>query len=251
MKRGELMRNGAMLRLLRKNKKFTQAILSEIIGVSRNTIYDWERNAYFPEGENLVRLAKALGVSVAYLIGETDDPTPADQTAGKERPLIKSNVHFEIEEPIPTDQIIVPVLSPEQAACLGKGKLLSEITGENEEKILFSKNDVGTLCEGKMPFAIIIDGSGMERWGIRDGSRVVINPAEEAEDFDIALVCFKGKAALKKLQRMKDASISLISSDGNIITVPAEDMCEPDLFAIWGKAMTYTYKESGKIKHGL
>lgn len=245
------MRAGHEIRQLRKNLRLSQEGLANLIGVSRSAVYDWERNAYSPEGENLVHLAKALGVSVAYLIGETDDPTPADQTAGKERPLIKSNVHFEIEEPIPTDQIIVPVLSPEQAACLGKGKLLSEITGENEEKILFPKNDVGTLCEGKMPFAIIIDGSGMERWGIRDGSRVVINPAEEAEDFDIALVCFKGKAALKKLQRMRDASISLISSDGNIITVPAEDTCEPDLFAIWGKAMTYTYKESGKIKHGL
>jgi len=242
---------GERIRILRKNNKITQEQLAELMGVARPTISSWENNENKPTTENLFMLVSILKTSATYLMGETDDPTPADQSAGKERPLIKSNVHFEIEEPIPTDQIIVPVLSPEQAACLGKGKLLSEITGENEEKILFPKNDVGTLCEGKMPFAIIIDGSGMERWGIRDGSRVVINPAEEAEDFDIALVCFKGKAALKKLQRMRDASISLISSDGNIITVPAEDTCEPDLFAIWGKAMTYTYKESGKIKHGL
>lgn len=246
------MRNGAVLRLLRKNKKFTQAVLSEIIGVSRNTIYDWERNAYFPEGENLVHLAKALGVSVAYLVGETDDPKPADQTAGKERPLIKSNVQFEIEEPIPIDQIIIPVLSAEQAACLGKGKPLSEITDGSEEKILFPKKDVGTLCGGRMPFAIIIDGS-MEKWGIKEGSRVVINPAEEADDFDIALVCYKHKMAVKKLQRMSNGKINLISSDGNIITVPAEDTTLPDIFSILGKAMTYTYtyKESGKIKHGL
>lgn len=245
------MRAGHEIRQLRKNLRLSQEGLANLIGVSRSAVYDWERNAYSPEGENLVYLAKALGVSVAYLIGETDDPTPADQTAGKERPLIKSNVHLEIEEPIPIDQIIVPVLSAEQAACLGKGKPLSEITDGSEEKILFPKKDVGTLCEGRMPFAITIDGSGMERWGIKDGSRVVINPAEEAEDFDIALVCFKGKAALKKLQRMRDGSISLISSDGNIITVPAEDTREQELFAIWGKAMTYTYKESGKIKHGL
>lgn len=242
---------GERIRSLRKNNKITQEQLAESMGVARPTISSWENNENNPTTENLFMLVAILKTSATYLIGETDDPTPADYTAGKERPLIKSNVHFEIEEPIPTDQIIVPVLSPEQAACLGKGKLLSEITGENEEKILFPKKEVGTLCEGKMPFAITIDGSGMERWGIRDGSRVVINPAEEAEDFDIALVCFKGKAALKKLQRMRDASISLISSDGNIITVPAEDTCEPDLFAIWGKAMTYTYKESGKIKHGL
>jgi hypothetical protein len=50
---------------------------------------------------------------------------------------------------------------------------------------------------------------------------------------------------------MRDGSIDLISADGSIITVPADDVCVPDLFAIWGKAMTYTYKESGKVKHGL
>jgi hypothetical protein len=34
-------------------------------------------------------------------------------------------------------------------------------------------------------------------------------------------------------------------------SVIAEDPRMSDLFAIWGKAMTYTYKESGKVKHGL
>ena len=222
------------------------------MGVARPTISSWENNENKPTTENLFMLVSILKTSAAYLMGKTDDPTPADQTAGKERPLIKSNVHFEIEEPIPIDQIIVPVLSAEQAACLGKGKPLSEITDGSEEKILFPKKDVGTLCDSRMPFAIIIDGS-MEKWGIKDGSRVVINPAEEADDFDIALVCYKHKLAVKKLQRMSNGKINLISSDGNIITVPAEDTTLLDIFSVLGKAMTYTYtyKESGKIKHGL
>ena len=245
------MRNGATLRLLRKNKKFTQEGLSSIVGVSRNTIYDWEREAYSPEGENLVNLAKALEVSVAYLIGETDDPTPAGKTAKKEQPVIKSNVHIETEEPISIDQIIIPVLSPEQTACCGNGIPLSEITSGNDEKILVPRKEVGRLCDGKMPFAIIADGESMKKWGIRSGSRVVINPVEDVQDFDIALVCYKDNLVLKKLRRMRDGSIDLISADGSIITVPADDVCVPDLFAIWGKAMTYTYKESGKVKHGL
>lgn len=243
---------GERIRILRKNNDITQEQLAELIGVARPTISSWENNENKPTTENLFILVSVLKTSAAYLMGKTDDPKPADQTAGKERPLIKSNVHFEIEEPIPIDQIIIPVLSAEQAACLGKGKPLSEITDGSEEKILFPKKDVGTLCEGRMPFAIIIDGS-MEKWGIKEGSRVVINPAEEADDFDIALVCYKHKMAVKKLQRMSNGKINLISSDGNIITVPAEDTTLPDIFSIWGKAMTYTYtyKESGTIKHGL
>ena len=245
------MRTGNEIRQLRKNLRLSQEGLANLIGVSRSAVYDWEREAYSPEGENLVNLAKALEVSVAYLIGETDDPTPADKTAQKEQPVIKSNVHFETEEPISIDQIIIPVLSPEQTACCGNGIPLSEITSGNDEKILVPRKEVGMLCDGKMPFAIIADGESMKKWGIRSGSRVVINPVEDVQDFDIALVCYKDNLVLKKLRRMRDGSIDLISADGSIITVPADDVCVPDLFAIWGKAMTYTYKESGKVKHGL
>jgi transcriptional regulator with XRE-family HTH domain len=245
------MRTGNEIRQLRKKLRLSQEGLANIIGVSRSAVYDWEREAYSPEGENLVNLAKALEVSVAYLIGETDDPTPADKTALKEQPVIKSNVHFETEEPISIDQIVIPVLSPEQTACCGNGIPLSEITSDNDEKILVPRKEVGRLCDGKMPFAIIADGESMKKWGIRSGSRVVINPVEELHDFDIALVCYKDNLVLKKLRRMRDGSIDLISADGSIITVPADDACVPDLFAIWGKAMTYTYKESGKVKHGL
>lgn len=245
------MRTGNEIRQLRKNLRLSQEGLANLIGVSRSAVYDWERDAYSPEGENLVNLAKALEVSVAYLIGETDDPTPADKTAQKEQPVIKSNVHFETEEPISIDQIVIPVLSPEQTACCGNGIPLSEITSNNDEKILVPRKEVGRLCDGKMPFAIIADGESMKKWGIRSGSRVVINPVEDVQDFDIALVCYKDNLVLKKLRRMRDGSIDLISADGSIITVPADDICVPDLFAIWGKAMTYTYKESGKVKHGL
>ena len=215
------------------------------------TLSRWKNDKNEPDDITKLALAKALKTTVAYLIGETDDPAPADKTAKKEQPVMKSNVHFEIDEPISIDQVVVPVLSPEQTACCGNGIPLSEITSCNDEKILVPKKEVGMLCDGKMPFAIIADGESMKKWGIRSGSRVVINPVEDLHDFDIALVCYKDNLVLKKLRRMRDGSIDLISADGSIITVPADDVCVPDLFAIWGKAMTYTYKESGKVKHGL
>ena len=242
---------GQRIRALRKNNKITQEQLAESMGVARPTISSWENNENMPTTENLFMLASILKTSATYLMGATDDPTPADQTAIKEQPVIKSNVHLETEEPISIDQIVIPVLSPEQTACCGNGIPLSEITSGNDEKILVPRKEVGRLCDGKMPFAIIADGESMKKWGIRSGSRVVINPVEELQDFDIALVCYKDNLVLKKLRRMRDGSIDLISADGSIITVPADDVCVPDLFAIWGKAMTYAYKESGKVKHGL
>lgn len=236
---------------MRKKVGLSQPKLGELIGMSRFSIIDYESGKTAPDIDTLAKLANVFRVSVAYLMGETEDPTPADQSAKKEQPAIKSNVHFETEEPISIDQIIIPVLSPEQTACCGNGIPLSEITSDIDEKILVPRKEVGMLCDGKMPFAIIADGESMKKWGIRSGSRVVINPVEELHDFDIALVCYKDNLVLKKLRRMRDGSIDLISADGSIITVPADDVCVPDLFAIWGKAMTYTYKESGKVKHGL
>lgn len=52
-------------------------------------------------------------------------------------------------------------------------------------------------------------------------------------------------------RHIESTSTSVSSCLLSIITIPADDACVPDLFAIWGKAMTYTYKESGKVKHGL
>ena len=68
---------------LRKNKKLTQEELGSLVGVSKAAVYAWEKGAYQPEGDNLINLAGALGVSAAYLLEETDDPTPA--SASKQR----------------------------------------------------------------------------------------------------------------------------------------------------------------------
>ena len=69
--------SGAQLQALRKKKKMIQQQLADAVGVSKTTIVDWEKGRYFPEGENLTNLAGVFEVSSSYLMGETDDPTPA------------------------------------------------------------------------------------------------------------------------------------------------------------------------------
>lgn len=171
---------------------------------------------------------------------------------GSSQSTMESNVHFEFEEPPITDDfILIPVLSPEQTACCGKGIPSAECTYDNKESVQVQKKLIGRMCEGKMPFAIIAEGSSMERWGIEDGSRVVINPVEEVHDFDIVLVCYRDNLALKKVQRRPDGSISLLSADGAVIMVTQEEAEVPALFEIWGKAMYYRQVRAGAIKHGL
>lgn len=166
---------------------------------------------------------------------------------------MQSNVHLAIDDEPESmeDQILIPVLSPEQTACCGNGIPCADMTYNSSEKVHIAKKDIGMFCEGQMPFAITADGFSMEKWGIIDGCRVIINPVEEVHDFDIALICYRDNLVLKKIRRLSNGGIELIASDGTTITVPADETDVPALFAIWGKAMAYTYRKAGKIKHGL
>ena len=60
------------IKKLRKNKNLTQSELASIAGVTKTAVYNWERGSYSPDGDNLRKLAEALGTTVSYLLGETD-----------------------------------------------------------------------------------------------------------------------------------------------------------------------------------
>ena len=64
---------GERIALERKELGLSQEALGEKMGVSRQSIYKWESDAALPEIEKLVKLARAFGVSVGWLLGEEDD----------------------------------------------------------------------------------------------------------------------------------------------------------------------------------
>lgn len=53
---------GNYLRNIRKEVKLTQIEAASEIGVSRNAIQDWEKDAYIPEEEKISRLSRAYHV---------------------------------------------------------------------------------------------------------------------------------------------------------------------------------------------
>lgn len=59
---------------LRRKHGMTQAALGKIIGVTRDSIYTYEKGINYPEVRNLITLADHFGVSLDYLIGRTDNP---------------------------------------------------------------------------------------------------------------------------------------------------------------------------------
>lgn len=58
------------LRSLRAQKGISQQKLADLSGISQASIYQWEKGTRKPKYEQLQKLAKALGITIPYLLGE-------------------------------------------------------------------------------------------------------------------------------------------------------------------------------------
>lgn len=60
----------------RKEKFLTQKELADASGLSVSAIKFFEQGRSEPNAGSIKKIAKALNVSIDYLVGRTDDPTP-------------------------------------------------------------------------------------------------------------------------------------------------------------------------------
>jgi len=59
------------LKTIRRARGLSQVDLGEVLGVTRQTVYNWETGQAWPSAEMLPRIAEALGCSIGELFGET------------------------------------------------------------------------------------------------------------------------------------------------------------------------------------
>lgn len=58
---------------LLKDKQLTLYRVAKDVGISKNTLYAWRDGLYIPKTEKLSKIATYLGVTVDYLMGNTDN----------------------------------------------------------------------------------------------------------------------------------------------------------------------------------
>ncbi len=68
--------DGERLSELRKDRGVTQQQLAAALSVSSNTISAYERGINEPDDRMKIEMAKFFNVSIDYLLGLTDEPTP-------------------------------------------------------------------------------------------------------------------------------------------------------------------------------
>lgn len=64
---------GDTISQLRKQHNFSQSELADKINVSRTIIGNYERNTNTPSIDVIIKLARTFGVTVDFLIGESDN----------------------------------------------------------------------------------------------------------------------------------------------------------------------------------
>ena len=75
----ERTKSGQRIEQRREHLRIPQAELARTLGVKRASVWGWEKEGKLPRQDVLLRLADALSTSTAYLLGETDDPSPLRQ----------------------------------------------------------------------------------------------------------------------------------------------------------------------------
>lgn len=61
------------IRDLRISKGLKQSDLAALIGVRQNTLSTWETGRYEPDMQALRKMASVFGVSIDYIVGESDE----------------------------------------------------------------------------------------------------------------------------------------------------------------------------------
>lgn len=59
---------GSKIKAARVEKKFTQEQVAEVLGVSRQTISNWENGKSYPDIISVIKMSKCYGVSLDYLL---------------------------------------------------------------------------------------------------------------------------------------------------------------------------------------
>lgn len=54
-------------------------VSKNVAGLNHNSFHAWEKRGTIPNGDTIAKIADFFNVSTDYLLGKTDDPTPAKQ----------------------------------------------------------------------------------------------------------------------------------------------------------------------------
>jgi len=227
---------GERIKLVREKKQLSQKAFAEKCGnVPSTTISKYEQGLIKPSAEILSKMGY-MGININWLL--TGEGTMSSNTRA-----IQEGDHIDAFDAEPPrlacglygqgEFVFVPISS--EKACCGKGAPIFE-EYDIGESIAVKRNALGALSESAPPYAVETQGRSMEGFGIREGSTVIVNPAERPTSGDVVLVTIDEKGAVKKYYERKEG-IELVSSTSDSLRFTYEELEEGWGIRICGRVM--------------
>ena len=193
------------MKIARLELKETQKHIAKLAGINLRTYINYEQG----EREtpvSVVVVYSSLGINPNWLLtgeGEMFTNTRTVQEGDHidafdgELPRLGCGLYGQ------GDFVFVPISS--ERACCGKGSPIFE-EYDIGESIAVKRSALGSLSESAPPYAVETQGRSMEGFGIREGSTVIVNPAERPTSGDVVLVAINEKGAIKKYRSEEHTS---------------------------------------------
>lgn len=212
------------IRTRRKELGLKQTELALAAGVSVDSIRRWEGATRNPRNIDLKKVADALQTTVAYLTGETNDPTlPTEDTNS---PIDWNN--FEIssdnlkkafpESKIREMHLVQRVASRLVSVCCGNGgsPYATDIEWDVTELVPIPDEYVrGYAWQGATFSIMTAEGDSMEPY-IKDGQDVLIASYVDVFPGDIIVFSLNSRLYIKGLKKMTDKEFVLTAYNPSV-----------------------------------
>lgn len=200
-------------------KDISPAELSRLCGINEATISNYRKGKYKPKQPNLELIAKALNVSVAWLLGVDVPMEPAKPN----NTLIDLDTFDNI---FPVEKHKIPLLG--EIAC---GQPI--FADEDRESYI----EIGTDIQAD--FCLKAHGDSMINARILDGDIVFIRRQEMVENGEIAAVIIDDEATLKRVYYEKDKGKLVLQAENSAYAPLIYIGDELNSIHILGKAIAF------------
>ena len=217
---------GEKIKACRKEKGMKRPELARLISVEPNTLYRYENGSIGVKDAMKHKIAQALGVGVAYLMGEEDTGI-----YGRESSLADLE-----PEPIVPQQLYLPVL--DQEACAGNGFSWDSVEADVKEWMPWPTQETGGPSSPDKPYFVRVEGESMIGANIDDGCLILVNPNIEVRSGDIAYVKWNDRCSVKGIVFYKDGRVELRPANSNFTStwIEKEDI---EYLEILGKVVRW------------
>ena len=185
---------GARIMARRKALGMKRPELAERLGVKPNTLYRYEIGSIGIRDSMKSRIAKELGVSLAYLVSGAVEGERGRGPA-------------ETPEPIVPPQIYLPIL--DQEACAGSGFNWSDVRAGARKWMPWPTLETGGPVGPTKPYFVKVEGDSMIGANIQDGCLILVNPNAEVRSGDIAYVRWNDRCSVKGIIFYNDGRVEL------------------------------------------